>query len=132
MNDKEIIKQLKEGSFYMVFEGSKDGHPGMIYWKNDQANLYLAVTTGSTEFNNPHFEKLPDPTSKKVSHSFVNKRPFLGKRKDFSKDEIPEMKFSLEDYEIVIKVMQREPRESINIKKKDRSIYRLLKKKKTG
>lgn len=63
MNDKEIIKQLKEGSFYMVFEGSKDGHPGMIYWKNDQANLYLAVTTGSTEFNNPHFEKLPDPTS---------------------------------------------------------------------
>ena len=74
----ETKKNLKTGCFYLTHDGSKTGHPGMIYWKNDEKNLYLAITTGTSEKNNPHFEELTKPTEKGVETSYVNKKPFLG------------------------------------------------------
>ena len=119
MSEKEIIKILKTGCFYFVHDGSKTGHPGMVYWKNDQRNLYLAITTGSSEQNNPHFEKLVEPTASDVTVSFVNKRPFLGKRRDFGSKKLEKMSFFIGDFEILVKVTKREPRTGNRIKKSE-------------
>lgn len=119
MNEKEIIKQLETGSFYMVFDKSKTGHPGMVYWKNDQRNLYLAITTGTSEQNNPHFEKLSKPTSSDVKVSYVNKKPFLGKRRDFGSRKLEKMSFFIGDYEILVKVTRKEPRTGKRVKKSE-------------
>ena len=115
----ESKKDLKTGCFYLTHDGSKSGHPGMIYWKNDKKNLYLAITTGTSEKGDPHFLELTEPTEKGVSHSYVNKRPFLGKRRDFGSNEKKSMSFHVGDYEILIKVCKNSPRVSKRIKKSD-------------
>ena len=45
---KPVQKKLWKGKFYAVHEGSKKGHPGKLYWKNDHKNLYLFIKTGTT------------------------------------------------------------------------------------
>lgn len=45
---KLVLKKLQKGKFYAVHEGSKKGHPGKLYWKNDNKNLYLFIKTGTT------------------------------------------------------------------------------------
>ena len=50
---------LVKGKFYSV-----NGHPGMIFWKNDKRNRYKAVVTGTSEGR--HKTRLKYPTEKKV------------------------------------------------------------------
>jgi len=57
-------KQLKVNTFHFVHEGSRTGHPAQIYWANDDKNLYLLVTIGSSEENDDHFIKLKHPVGK--------------------------------------------------------------------
>lgn len=118
MNEKKIIKQLNEGSFYMTHDGSETGHPGMIYWKSDEKNLYLAFKTDTSD--GPHRTKLTVKTDDIVDESFVMNRPFLGKRKDFGSKELTDMHFSLEDYDILITISQKKPICSSSINRKDR------------
>lgn len=128
MSEKEIIKILEKGCFYYAHDGSKNGHPGMIYWKNDDKNLYLAITTGTSEDKNSHFKKLMHATEKGVSKSFVNKRPFLGKRKDFDSEKQETMAFNIDDYEILISISKCDARESSSIRSKDRKLYKKVRK----
>lgn len=37
------IKKIELGKFYTIHDGSKNGHPGLIVWKNDELNRYLVV-----------------------------------------------------------------------------------------
>ncbi|MCQ2802038.1 MAG: hypothetical protein MJ222_05405 [Bacilli bacterium] len=120
MNNNTEKKNLRLGSFHTTFEGSESGHPGMIYWTDDEHNLYLAITTGSSEYNDDHFEKLTIRTESGVEHSFVNKRPFLGRRKDFARTELSDMHFSINDLDILLRVTARDPREGTRIRSKDR------------
>jgi len=87
-------KQLKVNTFHMVHEGSKTGHPGQIYWANDEHNLYLLITTGSSEDNDRHFIKLKHSTGR-VKKTFVYRKPLLAKRKDINAKEIKDMSFHM-------------------------------------
>lgn len=110
-------KNLKEGCFYLTHDGSKSGHPGMIYWKNDEKNLYLAFKTDTS--SGPHRIEI-SKTENKVKKSFVSTRPFLGKRKDFGSKILDKMSFSVEDYDILITISKREPNYSKSINRKDK------------
>lgn len=122
-------KKLKKGRFYLVHEGSKTGHPGMIYWKNDNKNLYLALTTGTSY--NKMLIRLYYPTAKNIKISYVNKKLFLGKRKDFGGIEKVNLKFNKKDKKMILReISKKEPRYSKNISRKDKNYFRRLRKKK--
>ena len=123
---KTNIKKVKKGKFYHFHEGSPTGHPGLIYWKNDKKNLYLAVTTDSTP--GAHRTKLTHPTSKDVSESYINNHPLLAKRKNIGGERI-NMKFDTEDKPLVKTVSRRPNRETKDINRKDRRYIKRLKKK---
>lgn len=112
------MKNLKKGKFYLTHDGSKTGHPGMIYWKSDKNNLYLAFKTDSSDGR--HRVKLSKATDNTVKTSYVSSRPFLGKRKDFGSKELENMSFSINDYEILVSISQKEPIESRSISRQDR------------
>ncbi len=103
----------------MTHDGSKTGHPGYIYWKNDNKNLYLAITTGTSESNNDHFIKLSKPISQNSKISYANKKPFLGNRRDFGSKELNGFKFDIGDYEILIRISKNNPRTGKRIKNSD-------------
>ena len=121
------MNNMKENTFHIIHEGSKTGHPGMIYWKSEESNLYLAITTGSSEFNDAHFIKLKRPIRNDVKNSFVNKKPILAKRKDINPTELRDMTFHSEDFDIIIKIKQNEPRYSTSINRKDKRKFRIIK-----
>lgn len=95
-------KHLEKGKFYSV-----NGHPGMIFWKNDKKNKYKAVVTG-TSFGR-HKTKLKHPTEARISYLFVNNRPVLGKRSNFGSKELKGMKFHKEDKDIINVIKRRKP-----------------------
>lgn len=131
MSKKKIIsKKLRKGRFYTVHDGSDNGHPGMIYWKNDKKNLYLSLTTGTSYTDN--LISLKYPTDKDVQKSYANKRPFLGKRKDYGKNEYPNMKFHKRDKKTILRsISKKQPRYSKNISRKDKRYYlKVIKRKK--
>lgn len=129
MSKKEIYsKHLKKGKFYLTYDGSKTGHPGMIYWKNDKKNLYLALTTDTSEGN--HRIRLSTPTDNRVKKSYIKTRPFLGKRKDFGSKELIGMRFSKYDKKKTIRhISVQEPRYSVNISRNDKRYFKRLRKK---
>ena len=43
----ETTRVIEIGKFYLVFDGSRTGHPGLVIWKDDNANLYLVIRTES-------------------------------------------------------------------------------------
>ena len=98
---KLLNKKLRKGKFYIVYDGSETGHPGMIYWKNDNKNLYLAIITGTSYSKN--VITLRFTTDRNVKKSFVNKKPFLGKRKDYGYKELKGMKFNKRDKKKIIR-----------------------------
>lgn len=113
---KKVQKHIEKGRFYHFHEGSKSGHPGKVYWKNDNKNLYLAITVGTS--NGSHRTKIT-PTSKKVQQSFVHSRPLLAKRKDIGSVRY-DVKISKKDKDLIKAVKRRNYRESPSIKAKDR------------
>ena len=123
---KIVTKHIRKGCFYHIHEGSKTGHPGKIYWKNDQKNLYLVITTDSTD--GEHRTKLQFPTDSRVSVSFVYNRPMLAKRKDIG-SEHKDMSFNRKDVVALKIVSRRKYRETKSIKSKDRRYLKKLKKK---
>ncbi len=130
MSKKKIInKKLRKGRFYLVHDGSKSGHPGMIYWKNDNKNLYLALTTETTY--NKNLIKLHHKVSPNVKVSFVNKRPFLGKRKNFGDKSLIAIRFHKNDKKRVLRaISKKEPRYSTDITRKDKRYFKKRNKRK--
>ena len=130
MSKKKIVnKRLLKGKFYVVHDGSASGHPGMIYWKQDKKNLYLVIVTGTSYTKD--LIKLIHPTDKNVKQSFIKKKPFLGKRKDFGSKEMKGMKFHKIDKKRVIReVSKKEPTYSNSIKRNDKRYFKRIRKKK--
>ena len=79
-------------------------HPGLIVFKNDQKNIYIAVITGTSQKR--HQTKLKHPTEKRIKTSFVNNRPVQGKRKHFGSKELIGMRIHPDD-RIIIKIIKR-------------------------
>ena len=98
---KKIIynKHLEKGRFYSVLK-----HPGLIVFKNDKKNIYVAVVTGTSLKR--HQTKLSHPTQQDVKQSFVKNRPIQGKRKHFGSKELIGMRIHPDD-RIIIKVIKR-------------------------
>lgn len=99
-NQSQIIKTNEVGEFYFIHDGSKTGHPGLIVWKDDEKNLYIAIKFGTTK--NDDNELLSERISQ-ANNNCIYKRLFVGKRKDFGKDELNH--FHLVD-EIFIKLKE--------------------------
>ena len=124
MPKKRIVdKKLKKGKFYAVHEGSKHGHPGKLYWKNDQKNLYLFLKTGTTP--SPENIVLIVPTEDGVRRSYVYKRPLLAKRRDVGQ-ELPRMKFSKKDKKLLRKLSQNPFTETNSVGRTDRRFVKRL------
>ena len=100
MSKKRIYnKHLEKGKFYSV-----NKHPGLIVFKNDRKNLYLAVVTGTTK--RKHQTALRHPTENRIKESYVNNRPVQGRRKHFGSKVLIGMKIHPED-RITIKMITR-------------------------
>ena len=103
MSKKKIYnKHLEKGRFYSV-----NKHPGLIVFKNDKNNAYIAVVTGTTKHK--HQTQLNHPTEKKVRTSYVNNRPVLGRRKHFGSKELIGMKIHPDDRIRIRIIAKRKP-----------------------
>ena len=102
-------RTIEVGKFYLVFDGSKTGHPGLVIWKNDDQNRYLVIRTNSDkkgkltkeEMGEKHITKLRHATDKNVINSYVHNRPMLCKRKDIGNKVLTGMKFHKEDQHLI-------------------------------
>ena len=130
MSKKRIFnKKLRKGRFYLTHDGSEGGHPSMIYWKSDKHNLYLSLTTGTSY--NKDLIRLKVPTDSITKKSYVNKRPFLGKRKDFGNKELSDMKFSKIDKRLILRIISKHgPRFSSSLSRKDKRLFIKLRRRK--
>jgi hypothetical protein len=84
-------KNIEVGKFYFIHDGSKTGHPGLVFWKDDAANRYLIIRFDSDKYGVEttkeqrrikHITKLKHPIDDKVMNSYARNRPMLCKRKD--------------------------------------------------
>ena len=127
MSKKKIVqKKLWKGRFYVVHEGSPRGHPGKLYWKNDNKNLYLFIKTGTTP--TPETIVLFFPTEKGISKSYVYKKPVLAKRRDVG-GELPNLSISKKDKRILKEVSSKGFAETPSISRSDRRFIKRLRKK---
>ena len=92
-------KHLEKGKFYVV-----NKHPGLIVFKNDKKNIYIAVVTGTSQHK--HQVKLKHPTERRVKVSYVCSRPVKGKRKHFGSKELVGMRIHPDD-RIIIRIIAR-------------------------
>ena len=103
MSKKKIFnKHLEKGRFYIV-----NKHPGLIVFKNDRKNIYVAVITGTSRKR--HQTVLKHPTGKSNRTSYVNNRPVLGKRKHFGSHELVGMKIHRDDRILIKIISKRKP-----------------------
>ena len=117
MVENSGIKNIEIGKFYIVHDGSKTGHPGYVFWKDDLANRYLVIRTDSDkpgavtkkEKGEKHITKLKHTTEEKVVNSYVHNRPMMCKRKDIGSKELIGMKFDKDDMELVEEISKRNP-----------------------
>ena len=126
MSKKKIVdKKLKKGKFYAVHEGSKHGHPGKLYWKNDQKNLYLFLKTGTTP--SPENIVLTVPTQRGIRKSYIYKKPLLAKRKDVG-GELLGMAFSKKDKKLLKSISKNPFAETYSVNRKDRRRIKRMRK----
>ena len=108
-NQPKPIKNIEVGKFYLIFDGSRTGHPGYVVSKDDKKNRYLVVITESDKAGNKskretdkrHLTDLDYPTDSSVIKSYIKKRPMLCKRKDIGSKELLGMKFNPADIQKV-------------------------------
>ena len=124
-NKKDTIKNIEVGKFYLIFDGSRTGHPGFVVWKDDEANRYLVIRTDSDkpgaitkeQKGEKHITKLKHPTEDKVVNSYVHNRPMMCKRKDVGNKELVGMRFHDEDLDLINKIASRSPEYTPTFKK---------------
>lgn len=125
MEEKTIIRNIEVGKFYLIFDGSKTGHPGLIIWKDDSKNLYLVIRTESDkegkitkrELKRQHLINLKHPTDSSVLKSYVRTKPLMCKRKDIGKKELKGMFIHSEDQHIIEVVSKKKPQYSKSFSK---------------
>ena len=118
-------KTLDLGKFYFIHDQSLVGHPGLIVWKDDLANLYLAIKVGTSP--NTHNFSFCRPIGNGIKNSYIYKRAFLGKRKDFSKRTLDDMFITDKELTRLKKDIDfYNPVLSPNIKRKDKRNFKRL------
>lgn len=124
MPKKKIVKKkIRKGKFYHFHEGSPSWHPGMVFWKNDNKNLYLSLTTDTSK--GEHRTKLMVPTEPGIE-SYVNNRPLLSKRKNISGAR-SNLKFDKEDKNLLRHISQQPFRTTADINRKDKRFIKAWK-----
>jgi len=116
-NPASTTKKIEVGKFYLIFDGSRTGHPGFVIWKDDKKNRYLVVITESDKFGNKtkretdkrHLTDLNYPTEPRVAKSYIKKRPMLCRRKDIGNKELIGMKIHNSDFDKVLYVSKQKP-----------------------
>ena len=122
------IKNLEVGKFYLIHDGSYPGHPGFLVWKDDDTNLYLVIKFGTTP--NKNNTVLKHPIGSVVSQSYVYKRFFLGKRKDFGSVVLDKLSINNEDIPTLLQILDFDnPLCSKNISGRNLHKYKFLIKK---
>lgn len=124
-NKTESIRIIEVGKFYLIFDGSRTGHPGLVIWKDDAANLYLVIRTESDkrgkiskrELERQHLIDLKHPTDSTVVKSYVRTKPLMCKRKDIGKKELIGMSIHRDDQPIIEAVSKRKPQYSKSFNK---------------
>ncbi len=127
-NKTETTRVIEIGKFYLVFDGSRTGHPGLVIWKDDNANLYLIIRTESDKegkiskrvLERQHLIDLKHPTDISVIKSYVRSKPLMCKRKDIGKKELIGMSIHPDDLQIIETVSKRKPQYSKSFSKKYR------------
>ena len=117
------IKMIEVGKFYLIFEGSKTGHPGYIIWKNDEHNLYLAIKFGTTP--NKNNKKINCVLREGDKENFVFDKSFLGKRKNIGKKELDEMNITEEKLKELLSTIDiTKPNYSPDIHRNDKRFFK--------
>ena len=124
-NKTESIRIIEVGKFYLIFDGSRTGHPGLVIWKDDAANRYLVIRidsdkpgeTTKEERGVRHITKLKHPTSDDVINSYVKRRPTMCKRKDIGTKELTGIRIHEDDMELISEISGRNPEYSKSFKK---------------
>ena len=125
MENKVLLKNIEVGKFYYIHDGSKTGHPGLVIWKDDNANRYLVVRFDSDKFDVEltkeqrriqHITKLKHPTSDTVMNSYVHNRPMICKRKDIG-TYLDKLSLSNEDMDLIEDIRNRNPELAPSFKK---------------
>ena len=119
-------KQIEIGKFYLIYDGSRTGHPGYVVWKDDENNRYLVIRLDSDkpgestkeERQVRHITKLRHPTSKNVVNSYVKNRPTLCKRKDIGSKPLIGLKIHKDDLKTIQAISKRNPEYSRSFKNK--------------
>ena len=115
-------KVIETQTFHQIFDGSKSGHPGYIIWKNDDHNLYLAIKFGTT--SNKNNTKMNYSIRKGDKENLYYTKLFLGKRKNFGKNELTEMIINEEKLqEILAEIDFLNPTYSSDIRRHDKRFY---------
>ena len=117
-------KVIEVGKFYLIHDGSKTGHPGLVVWKNDDMNRYLVIRTESDkqgkitkrELERQHLIDLKHPTDNIVVKSYIRTRPMMCKRKDVGSKELVGMSIHPDDQKLVDEVSKRPPQYSKSFK----------------
>lgn len=105
--------KLRIGKFYYAYGGTK--HPAQIYKKDKVHGTYLSIKTGTTQRKDMVAIR---PIQKGVQHSYVNKRPFEGTRKDYGDRELLGLVFDPSDSEEIEMIKTRKPRQTRRAKEK--------------
>lgn len=121
-----VTRKIEVGKFYLIFDGSKTGHPGYIVWKDDEKNCYLVIRTESDKKNNvskrklqrQHLIDLKHPTDSNVIKSYIRTKPLMCKRKDIGKKELVGMAIHPEDQHIVDEVAKKSPQHTKSFRNK--------------
>lgn len=123
---QKAIKNIEIGKFYIIYDGSKTGHPGFVINKNDQENWYLVVRTESDkkgavtkrQLKRQHLIDLKHPTDSNVVKSYIRSRPLMCKRKDIGSKELVDMKFHEDDVSKITEVSKKDPEYTKSFNKK--------------
>ena len=129
MKDKEQLKKTKiieVGKFYLIFDGSRTGHPGFVVSINKILNQFLVIRIDSDKPGETtkiqrgvrHITKLKHATSSNVLNSYVKNRPTLCKKKDIGSKELIGIAFHQDDLPLIKEISKRNPEYSRSFKKK--------------
>ena len=119
------IKKIEVGKFYFIHDGSETGHPGLIVWKDDEANRYLVIKTDSDKFGDVpkdqrgvrHITRLNKTIGDGIAASYVKNRPLLCKRKDIG-IVLNDLSFGKDDIDIIEKISKNKPVLSRSLRRK--------------
>ena len=125
-NSSTKTKNIKVGKFYLIFDGSRTGHPGLVVWKDDNKNRYLVIRLDSDKPGEDtkeqrkvrHITKLKHPTSQNVINSYVKNRPTMCKRKDIGSKPLIGLKIFKDDIKLINEISKRNPEYSRSFKNK--------------